>query len=102
MIKSSTEFRKDTEKKLDQSVIQLKYYADNHSISFSTELQIKIQSSMNHIISNIIIDSIMSDENDLSDEKIKNHIKNQFDIFKKAIIINFIDILRLMFINKVL
>ena len=101
LIKSSTESRKDTEKKLDQSVIQLKYYADNHSISFSTELQIKIQSSMNHIINNIIIDSIMSDENNSSDEEIRNCIKNQLDVFEKAIMTNFTNILRLMLIDKV-
>ncbi len=57
-------------------MIQLKYYTDDYNTLFFIKLQTEIQLSINHIMSDIIIDLIMSDENDLSNEKIRNCIKN--------------------------
>ncbi len=56
---------------------------------------------MNHIISNIIINSIISDKNNSSNKEIRDHIENQLNIFEKAIMINSTDILKLMLIDKV-
>ena len=100
LIKSSIESRKGTGKMHDKPMIQLEYYINDCETPSSLTLQTEIESFMNHVANNIAIGPIFLNEDKSSNEKVmKNEIKNQFDVFKKNLMNNFINMLDLTSLN---
>ena len=101
LVKSSTVSRQRKEKKHDVSAIFSEYYKSTSEAELLMQIQAEIKSSENHAASDIEIDLIMSDEENISDESenTENECGNQVDVFEKNLESNLTDFLDLTLIN---